>query len=163
MANGIEEEAFEMKCMFEMKREDPMRKDWECKRMSVTEFGKKGCKNQSSPESRNESNRAQMAVICKKVNECDCVNDEKRNVLLDVNENRDRTLMNEMAVITVKVGSGLAKKEMTAQFVSGIENNTMTAKIGGGIVKKEMTAQFGSGIGITAKFGSSIVNNRVTA
>ena len=64
--------------------------------MSETEFVKKGRNNQSGPESKKESNHVQMAAYCKKVNECDSVGNKKRNMLLGVNENRNKTFMNEM-------------------------------------------------------------------
>ena len=79
--SDVGEETFGMKCTFGMKREDPRRKNRDCERMSGTECGKKGCKNQSSPESRNDSDRVQMATHCKKIiGKCDNVNQEKKHV-----------------------------------------------------------------------------------
>ena len=65
--DNVEEETFGMKCMFEMKPKDPRRKNWDCKRLNGAEFGKKGGKNQSSPESRNESKRVQKEADRKKM------------------------------------------------------------------------------------------------
>ena len=65
----MKEKGFEMKCMFEMKHMDPRRNNLDCKRMSGIEWGKKGCKNQSSSELRNNIDRLQMAADCKKINE----------------------------------------------------------------------------------------------
>ena len=43
-SSDAEEEAFEMKCKFEMKREDLRRKNRDCKRMIGMECEKKGWK-----------------------------------------------------------------------------------------------------------------------
>ena len=91
MASDVEE-AFEMKCTSEMKHEDLRRKDWDEKIMSGTECGKVR-KNQSIPESRNESNHVQIAAYYRKVDECDGVNDEKMMMSLGVNEAYDRTFL----------------------------------------------------------------------
>eukprot|EP00579_Thalassiosira_antarctica_P009853 CAMPEP_0201915670 /NCGR_PEP_ID=MMETSP0903-20130614/5524_1 /ASSEMBLY_ACC=CAM_ASM_000552 /TAXON_ID=420261 /ORGANISM="Thalassiosira antarctica, Strain CCMP982" /LENGTH=264 /DNA_ID=CAMNT_0048451331 /DNA_START=392 /DNA_END=1186 /DNA_ORIENTATION=+ len=49
--------------------------------MSGMECGEKGCKNQSSPESRNDSDCVQIAADCKKkIGKCDNVNQEKKHV-----------------------------------------------------------------------------------
>ena len=135
MASDIEEEAFEMKRPFEMKRKNPIRKDRDGDRMSDIEARKKGRKNHSSPESRNESNRVMTAADCKKmsnsvnneernislgVNENPdktFVNEMKRNMLLGVNENRNKTFVNEIEVMTAQVTSGIAKYKMTALVI----------------------------------------------
>ena len=77
-----------------MKRENTIRKDWDCERMSGIECRKKGRKNQSSPESRNESNRLMTAAHCKKMS--NSVNNEERNISFGVNENPDKTFVIEM-------------------------------------------------------------------
>ena len=83
-----------MKRPFEMKRENPIRKDRDCERMSGIEARKKGRKNQSSPELRNESNCVMKAADCKKMS--NSVNNEERNISLGVNENPDKTFVNDM-------------------------------------------------------------------
>ena len=111
-----------------------------------------------------------MAADCKKVNGYYSVNDERKIMLVGVNENSNKTFVNEMEVMTAReVGSGIAKKEMTArsgsgigndkitaQFSSGIGNNKMTTQFGSGIVNDRATAQSGSGIRLTAQGGSGI-------
>ena len=67
MASDVKQDAFETKCMFGMKREDLRRKNWHCKRMSVSEFGKKGCKNHTNPGLINKCNRVQKAADCKEM------------------------------------------------------------------------------------------------
>ena len=67
VTSDVKQEVFEMKCMFEMKREGPRRKIRDCKRMSASEFRKKGCKNQTNPGSINESNHVQKAADCRKI------------------------------------------------------------------------------------------------
>ena len=58
MASEAEEEAFEMKCKFEMKREDPRRKNQDCERMIGTECKKKG-------RNRAALNRETSAIACR--------------------------------------------------------------------------------------------------
>eukprot|EP00579_Thalassiosira_antarctica_P012346 CAMPEP_0201910676 /NCGR_PEP_ID=MMETSP0903-20130614/1963_1 /ASSEMBLY_ACC=CAM_ASM_000552 /TAXON_ID=420261 /ORGANISM="Thalassiosira antarctica, Strain CCMP982" /LENGTH=203 /DNA_ID=CAMNT_0048445345 /DNA_START=247 /DNA_END=854 /DNA_ORIENTATION=+ len=114
--NGVEEEAFEMKCKFEMKREDPRRKNRNCERMSGAECRKKGCQKQTS-------DRVPMAVDRKKMNER-CVNDGEKMMSLAVNKIRDKTFVNEMDLIPPKVGRGMdkEKKELNESFL-GLEND----------------------------------------
>ena len=114
MASDVEAGAFEMKCTFEMKHKDPRRKDWDCKRISETEYGKKGCKNQFSLELRNESDCVSMSVDYKKMNEQHgSVNDEEKIMLVVVNESHDKAFVDAMEVMTAQVGSSVAKNEMT--------------------------------------------------
>ena len=90
----MEEEAFEMKCKFEMKREDPRRKNQDCKRMIGMECEKKGCKKLSSLKTRNKCNRVQMAVNCREMNEsCESVNEKKMDSLV-VNKIDNKTFEN---------------------------------------------------------------------
>jgi len=103
MATDVKQEAFEkkrlskMRHLFEMKREDPRRKNRDCKRKNGTEFGKKGHKNWSSPGSRSKSDHVQIAANRKKMNgPCDSVNDDKKMMPLAMNEIRNRTFANEI-------------------------------------------------------------------
>ena len=109
MENDVEEFVFGMKCTFEIKCEDPRRKNRNCKRMSGTEYGKKWCKKQTSPEPRNKSNRVQMAADHKKMNK-QCVNDEKKTMPLAVNKISDKTFVNEMEVMPVQDGRGIKEE-----------------------------------------------------
>ena len=54
--------------------------------MRGMECKKKGCKNESSHESRNESDGVQMTADCKNTNEqYDSVNDEKNMISVGMN------------------------------------------------------------------------------
>jgi hypothetical protein len=93
----------------------------------------------------------------------------KRNMSLSVNENRDKTFVNEMNKMTGLCGGieknemtalcggiernemtalcgGIEKNKMTALVSGGIEKNKMTALVSGGMAKNEMTTRFGNGI-----------------
>mmetsp|Transcript_38077 Transcript_38077/g.66775 ORF Transcript_38077/g.66775 Transcript_38077/m.66775 type:complete len:144 (+) Transcript_38077:326-757(+) len=84
-SSDAEEEAFEMKwCKFEMKREDPRRKNRDCERMTGMECEKK----------------VQMAANRKKMNKsCESVN-EKRMVSLAVNKIGNKTFENNEKIMS---------------------------------------------------------------
>ena len=77
--------------------------------MSGTEYGKKGCKKQTGPRSRNKSNHVQKTEDCKKTNE-QCVKDEKKMMPIAMDKISNKILRMKWKLCMRRMAATLKRK-----------------------------------------------------